>query len=48
MNDGIVSEANGAMQVAVTKSGDLQTTITVSIETVEGTGVCEQKISCSS
>ena len=40
MNDGIVSEANGAMQVLVSRySGtDLQTDITVSIQTEDGTG----------
>ena len=41
MNGGVVSEANGAMQVAVSRYGDLQTDFTVRLETEDGTGMFE-------
>lgn len=39
MNNGMVSEANGAMLVQVNLIGELERAITVQVETCEGTGV---------
>lgn len=40
MNDGFVSEANGAMRVAINLYGQLQSKFTVTVETRDGTGLC--------
>lgn len=39
MNDGEVSEANGAMLVRVNLVGELEVDATVRVETCEGTGL---------
>ena len=42
VNGGVVSEAGGAVQVTITRYSNLQTDITVTIETVDGTGTLFQ------
>lgn len=39
LNNGIVSEENGAMLVLVTLNGQLEVSVAVTIETVEGSGL---------
>ena len=39
MNDGVVSEDNGAMLVLVTLNGQLEVSVTVTVETVDGSGL---------
>ena len=50
MNNGIVSEADGAVLVAVSRymGTDLQTDIIVTVHTEEGTGIFEQESHFSS
>ena len=44
LNAGVVSEGNGAMRVTIDVDGELQTDITVTISTNDGTGLLKYNI----
>ena len=44
MNDGLVPEDNGVALVLVTLAGQLEVSITVTVETFDGSGICMKGI----